>query len=111
MSKVFRIYVKKREEFAVEAKEVLENLRVQLKLDNLKSVDIINRYDVEGVSEKVLKTGINTILSEPMVDDVYMEEYPSVGTTFAIEFLPGQYDQRADACEQCFSILTGAKTC
>ncbi len=108
MSKVFRIYVKKREEFAVEAKEVLENLRVQLKLDNLKDLSIINRYDVEGVSEEVLKTGIKTILSEPMVDDVYMEEYPSVGTTFAIEFLPGQYDQRADACEQCFSILTGA---
>ena len=108
MSKVFRIYVKKRKEFAVEAKEVLENLRVQLKLDNLKDLSIINRYDVEGVSEEVLKTGINTILSEPMVDDVYMEEYPSVGATFAIEFLPGQYDQRADACEQCFSILTGA---
>ena len=53
MSKVFRIYVKKREEFAVEAKEVLENLRVQLKLDNLRDLSIINRYDVEGVSEEV----------------------------------------------------------
>ena len=108
MSRVFRIYVKKREEFAVEAKEVLENLKVQLKLENLENIDIINRYDVEGISEEVLITGINTILSEPMVDDVYVEDYPSKGTVFAIEFLPGQYDQRADACEQCFSILTGA---
>ena len=108
MSRVFRIYVKKREEFAVEAKEVLENLKVQLKLENLENIDIINRYDVEGISEEVLITGISTILSEPMVDDVYVEDYPSKGTVFAIEFLPGQYDQRADACEQCFSILTGA---
>ena len=108
MSRVFRIYVKKREGFAVEAKEVLENLKVQLKLENLENIDIINRYDVEGISEEVLITGISTILSEPMVDDVYVEDYPSKGTVFAIEFLPGQYDQRADACEQCFSILTGA---
>ncbi len=108
MSRVFRIYVKKRDEFAVEAKEVLENLKVQLKLENLENIDIINRYDVEGISEEVLITGISTILSEPMVDDVYVEDYPSKGTVFAIEFLPGQYDQRADACEQCFSILTGA---
>ena len=92
MSRVFRIYVKKREEFAVEAKEVLENLKVQLKLENLENIDIINRYDVEGISEEVLITGINTILSEPMVDDVYVEDYPSKGTVFAIEFLPGESD-------------------
>ena len=70
-------------------------------------------HDLQGVSEDVLKQGIPTILSEPMVDDVYLEDYPvdSDAKAFAIEFLPGQYDQRADACEQCFQVLTGRKKC
>ncbi len=110
MNRVYRVYVKKRAEFKVEALEVLNNLRTQLKLTNLEDLDIINRYDVQGVSEEVLLTGNKTILSEPMVDDVYLEDYPSEGLiTFAIEYLPGQYDQRADACEQCFQLLTGEK--
>ena len=110
MSKVYRVYVEKREEFKVEAKETLNNLRTQLKLNNLEDLDIVNRYDVQGVTEEVLNKGIQTILSEPMVDDVYLEDYPSADAkVFAIEFLPGQYDQRADACEQCFQLLTGEK--
>ena len=107
MNKVYRVYVEKRPAFAVEADEVLNSLRTQLKLNNLEKVAIVNRYDVQGVNEEVLNQGINTILSEPMVDDVYLEDYPSEGRrVFAIEFLPGQYDQRADACEQCFALLT-----
>lgn len=109
MSKVYRIYVEKRKDYAVESDEILNNLRTQLKLDTLTSLSVVNRYDVQGVSLDVLNQGIPTILSEPMVDDVYKEEYPvSVGAkVFAIEYLPGQYDQRADSCEQCFAILTG----
>ena len=107
MNKVYRVYVEKRPAFAVEADEVLNSLRTQLKLNNLEKVAIVNRYDVQGVNEEVLNQGINTILSEPMVDDIYLEDYPSEGRrVFAIEFLPGQYDQRADACEQCFALLT-----
>ena len=111
MSKVYRVYVEKRKDYAVEADEILNNLRTQLKLDTLTSLSVVNRYDVQGVSVDVLNQGIPTILSEPMVDDIYKEEYPvSVGAKiFAIEFLPGQYDQRADACEQCFQLLTGEK--
>jgi len=111
MSQVYRIYVEKRKEYAVEADEILNNLKTQLKMNTITSLSVVNRYDVQGVSEDVLNQGISTILSEPMVDDVYREEYPvSVGATvFAIEFLPGQYDQRADACEQCFQLLTGEK--
>lgn len=110
MSKVYRIYVEKRKEYAVEADEVLNNLRTQLKLDNIESLSVVNRYDVQGVSLDVLNQGIPTILSEPMVDDVYEEDYPHHGAiVFAIEYLPGQYDQRADACEQCFQLLTGEK--
>ena len=110
MSKVYRIYVEKRKDYAVEADEILNNLKTQLKLDKLTDLSVVNRYDVQGVNEDVLNQGIPTILSEPMVDDVYKEDYPVKGAKiFAIEFLPGQYDQRADACEQCFQLLTGEK--
>ena len=111
MSKVYRIYVEKRKDFAVEAAEILENLKTQLKLDSLEALSVVNRYDVQGVSEEVLNQGIPTILAEPMVDDVLMEDYPvnEGSVAFAIEYLPGQYDQRADACEQCFQLLTGEK--
>lgn len=111
MSQVYRIYVEKRRDYAVEADEIFNNLRTQLKIETITSLSVVNRYDVQGVSPDVLNQGIPTILSEPMVDDVYREDYPaSAGATvFAIEFLPGQYDQRADACEQCFQLLTGEK--
>lgn len=111
MNKVYRIYVEKRKDYAVEAKEILENLKTQLKMDHLENVSVVNRYDVQGVSIDVLNQAIPTILSEPMVDDVYKEEYPIQDQrVFAIEYLPGQYDQRADACEQCFQLLTGEKS-
>jgi len=110
MSKVYRVYVEKRKAYAVEADEIFNNLKTQLKMDALTGVRVVNRYDVQGVSEDVLKQGIPTILSEPMVDDIFMEDYPDQGAqVFAIEYLPGQYDQRADACEQCFQLLTGEK--
>ena len=111
MSKVHRIYVEKRKEFAVEALELLHNLKSQLKINNLESVKVINRYDVQGVSQDALNQGISIILSEPMVDDVVLEDYenPNNYHVFGIEYLPGQYDQRADACEQCFQLLTGEK--
>ena len=111
MSQVYRVYVEKRKEYAVEARKTFNDVKVQLKLNNLTDLKIINRYDVAGVSEEVLKKGISIILSEPMVDDVILEDYPADATkAFAIEYLPGQYDQRADACEQCFQLLTGQKT-
>ncbi len=111
MSKVYRIYVEKRKENAVEANEIKHNLIHQLGMTDVKNVTVINRYDVQGISEEVLEQGIPTILSEPMVDDVYKEEYhvPNGAFVFGIEYLPGQYDQRADACEQCFQLLTEQK--
>ena len=111
MSKVYRIYVEKRKDYAVEADEILNNLKTQLKIDSISDLKVVNRYDVQGVDEDVLNQGIPTILSEPMVDDVHKEDYPTSSSAhvFAIEFLPGQYDQRADACEQCFQLLTGEK--
>ena len=111
MSKVYRVYVEKKEAYAVEANELLNNIQTQLKITTISSLSVVNRYDIQGVTQDVLNQGIPTILSEPMVDQVYLENYPvSTGArVFAIEFLPGQYDQRADACEQCFQVLTGEK--
>ena len=110
MSKVYRVYVEKRKEYAVEASEVFHGIKKELKINNLESLSIVNRYDVAGVSEEQLKEGISIILSEPMVDDVILEDYPVEDKhVFAIEYLPGQYDQRADACEQCFQVLSGEK--
>ena len=110
MAKVYRVYVEKREGFNVEALEILNNLKTQLKIETLKSLKVVNRYDVQGVSKEVLEKGIEIILSEPMVDEVILEDYQLENeVAFAIEFLPGQYDQRADACEQCFQLLTGEK--
>lgn len=111
MSKVYRVYVEKKTAYAVEANELLNNIQTQLKMTNVTSVRVVNRYDLQGIHEDVLKQGIPTILSEPMVDEVYLEDYSveDNARVFAIEFLPGQYDQRADACEQCFQVLTGEK--
>ena len=108
MSNVKRIYVEKRLAYATEANETKQNLSQQLNI-NINSLRIINRYDIQGISDDVLNQGINTILAEPMVDDVYQESFPvsNQESVFAIEYLPGQYDQRADSCEQCFAILTG----
>ena len=107
---VNRVYVKKRNGYRVEANEILHNLRTQLSLDTINDLEVVNRYDVEGVNDRVLADGIKIILSEPMVDDVILEDFnPSDASVFAIEYLPGQYDQRADACEQCFQILANEK--
>ena len=111
MNTVYRVYVEKRSEYAVEAKKIYNSIKSQLKIKELENLQVINRYDVSGVDFKTLQEGINIILSEPMVDDVILEDYPLENKkAFAIEYLPGQYDQRADACEQCFQLLTGEKT-
>ena len=111
MSKVYRVYVEKRKEYKVEALEVLHNIKEQLKIEALEDLSIVHRYDVQHVEEEILNQGISIILSEPMVDDVMLEDYPCEDKkVFAIEYLPGQYDQRADACEQCFQLLSGKKS-
>ena len=98
---VFRIYVEKKEEFAVEASHVLSDIRTALSIQNLQHVRLLNRYDVEGVSEEVFRAATTTILSEPAVDVTY-DELPqdAEGHVFAIEYLPGQFDQRAYSAAQ-----------
>ena len=107
MADVRRIFVEKKPGFDVEAKEVLADLRENLSMKGLSSVRIINRYDVEGITDDEYDKARCLIFSEPPVDNVYDEEAPiDDGKVFAVEFLPGQFDQRAASAEECISILT-----
>ena len=107
MSEVLRIFVEKKEGFAVEAGHVLADLRETLGLNNLSSLRLFNRYDVEGLSKEDFDAAVETILSEPNVDTVSSEIDTDSRLTFAVEYLPGQYDQRADSAAQCIALLTG----
>ena len=107
MADVRRIFVEKKPGFNVEAREVLSDLRENLNKKNLESVRIVNRYDVEGITDEEYEKARCLIFSEPPVDDVYDEDLDMSGyKVFAVEFLPGQFDQRAASAEECISILT-----
>lgn len=105
---VKRIYVEKRKPFAVEAQSLYHDLKENLGIGQLTGVRLINRYDMAGINDEEYALARNTIFSEPTVDDVYDEILP-VGSgekLFAMEFLPGQYDQTADSAAQCVQMLT-----
>ncbi len=109
---VFRIYAEKKPEFAVEAQSVLNDVRTALRL-NINGLRILNRYDADKLSQEDFNASINTVFSEPAVDVVY-EELPEITADdriFAVEYLPGQFDQRADSCEQCIQILRQGERC
>ena len=106
---VYRIYVEKKPAFAVEAAGVLGDLRTVLQLENVTGVRVINRYDVEGIDPADFQSARSTIFSEPPVDFCY-DQLPPLEEgerMFAVEYLPGQFDQRADSCAQCISLATG----
>ncbi|MFQ4258970.1 UNVERIFIED_CONTAM: phosphoribosylformylglycinamidine synthase [Clostridioides difficile] len=106
-SMVRRVLVEKREGFDLEAKALKKDLVESLHIDNIENLRILNRYDVEGISEEVYENAAKTIFSEPNLDVVYYEEIPKLNDEriFAIEFLPGQYDQRGDWAAQCVQIV------
>ncbi|MBQ8787295.1 MAG: phosphoribosylformylglycinamidine synthase [Oscillospiraceae bacterium] len=110
---VFRIYVEKKPEYAVEAKNLLSDVKTALRLDNLRNIRLLNRYDAEGLSDADFALAIGNVFSEPAVDTCYrtMPELKENETVFAVEYLPGQFDQRADSCEQCIQILTQGERC
>jgi len=110
---VFRIYVEKKPEFAVEAKNLFNDIRTALRLEALRNIRILNRYDAEGLTEADFSLAVNNVFSEPAVDVTY-STLPALSETeqvFAVEYLPGQFDQRADSCEQCIQILTQGERC
>ena len=108
MGKVFRCYVEKKPGFDVEAGHLLGELKGTLGLSGLTGVRVIRRYDVEGVEQSAYEAARTTILSEPQVDQLWDETMPETeGALLAVEALPGQYDQRADSCEQCIQLQSG----
>ena len=108
MSKVKRVYVEKKKPYAVKAKELTEDIKGYLGIDGLKEVRELVRYDVENLTEDTYKKALTCVFSEPPVDDVYEETFPydeAESKIFSVEFLPGQFDQRADSAVQCVKFL------
>ena len=106
MSSVKRIYVEKKTPYAVQAKSLAKEIKSYLGIDTVTDVRVLIRYDVENISEETYKKALGTVFSEPPVDDVYEETFDSKGgKVFSVEFLPGQFDQRADSAEQCMKLL------
>lgn len=105
--KINRLFVEKKKGFDIEAKELLKDLRENLGLLGLEKVRVIHRYDVEGMSAEDLEQTKFVVFAEPQVDNLYEEEISlNEGRFFAVEYLPGQYDQRADSAAQCVQIMT-----
>ena len=103
---VYRIFVEKKSELAHEAKALRSELRNLLGLKSLTDVRILNRYDVENISDKLYEEAVRTVFSEPQLDIVTDELNANGGVVFAVEYLPGQFDQRADSAEQCIQIIS-----
>ena len=107
MANVFRIFVEKKIGNDIEARHIMEDLKTNVGITGIENLRIINRYDAEGVSAEEFSSAVKEILSEPNLDNVYDEiDIPADWRYFATEFLPGQYDQRADSAAQCIQLLT-----
>ena len=107
MADVKRIYVEKKTPYAVRAKELKQELREYLDIRSLENVRVLIRYDVEALSESTYQKALVTVFSEPPVDNVYEGTFAVDGPAriFSVEYLPGQFDQRADSAEQCVKLL------
>ena len=107
MSNVRRVYSEKMPAFAVKAKELSDEISNYLGIHTVRNVRVLIRYDIENISEEVYKDALVTVFSEPPVDYVYEEEFEKKASekVFGVEYLPGQFDQRADSAVQCVKLL------
>ena len=107
MSSVRRVYVEKKPEFAVQAKDLKHEIKNYLGIRDIKEVRILIRYDVENISDDTFEKACNGIFSEPPVDILYHNTFPETenAKVFSVEFLPGQFDQRADSAVQCIQFI------
>ncbi|MBQ2760227.1 MAG: phosphoribosylformylglycinamidine synthase [Clostridia bacterium] len=103
---VYRVYVEKKPELANEARDLRYDIRHILQIKSLESVRVINRYDVENIEKNLFDYAVNTVFSEPQLDVVSFDIDTKDAKVFAVEFLPGQFDQRADSAAQCIQILS-----
>ena len=102
---VYRVYVEKKEGQTHEASSLLKEIRDFLQIHSLTGLRVLNRYDAENIDEELFRYAVNTVFSEPQVDNVSYD-VPQGQTVFAVEPLPGQYDQRADSAAQCIQIIS-----
>ena len=110
MARVYRVYVEKKKGNDIEAGQTLADLKSNVGITALEDLRIINRYDAQGLSREEFEMAVKTILSEPNLDNVYYElDIPQDWKYFATEYLPGQYDQRADSAAQCIQLLTAGE--
>jgi phosphoribosylformylglycinamidine synthase len=102
---LYRVYVEKKPGLQLEAKAVLKEIREFLGIKDLANLRLLNRYDVENIEQSLFESCIATVFSEPQLDEVY-QQLPDADDVFAIEYLPGQFDQRADSAAQCIQLIS-----
>ena len=103
---VYRVFVEKKKELANEAKSLCEDIRNLLRIESIENVRILNRYDVENISRELFDYAVKTVFSEPQLDVVSSALDNEGASVFAVEYLPGQFDQRADSAAQCIQIIS-----
>ncbi|MBR5252370.1 MAG: phosphoribosylformylglycinamidine synthase, partial [Clostridia bacterium] len=103
---VFRVFVEKKKELANEARGLLSNVRTLLGIESLTDVRVFNRYDADNIAPELFEYAKTTVFSEPQLDIVYSDVDFGTANVFAVEFLPGQFDQRADSAAQCIQIIS-----
>ncbi len=107
MGKVRRVYVEKKEGFGVQAKELRHEISSYLGIRDVENVRVLIRYDVENISDETFQKACRGVFAEPPVDMLYQEDFPMTEScrAFSVEFLPGQFDQRADSAVQCVQFI------
>ncbi len=103
---VYRIFVEKKKELRNEARGLLNDIKGLLQIDSVEDVRIINRYDVDNIEKELFDYAVKTVFSEPQLDITYTDLDTKDAAVFAVEFLPGQFDQRADSAAQCIQIIS-----
>ena len=111
MSTVKRVYVEKKKEFAVEARSLKDEILNFLNVPGVTDVRVLIRYDAENISDDIFEQACGMVFAEPPVDDLYHEDFPRAAEdkVFSVEYLPGQFDQRADSAVQCVQFLRGSE--
>ena len=103
---VYRIYVEKKAGLDNEARALLSEIKTFLGIDSIERVRIINRYDAENITAELFDYAVGTVFSEPQLDEVYKNVENDGAVVFATEYLPGQFDQRADSAAQCIQLIS-----
>ena len=105
---VYRIFTEKKKELAAEAKALLYDINTLLQIKSVTALRVINRYDAENITKELFDNAVKTVFSEPRLDNTYSDLENDGAEVFAVEYLPGQFDQRADSAAQCIQLISKA---